>query len=448
MPARTRNGGSAGGPCVRARARYPSFPVTERRIGRRGWLAGAGLAAAAVPVGLWLSRRGHDAPSRSRYGALRPDPRGALDLLEGFSYRVLERAGDLMSDGQRVPPRPDGMACMRGSDGSLVLMRNHELPGGLMGRLFGERAVAAAYDPTAAGGVTRVVLDARTLERRSSNLVLAGTVLNCSGGPSPFGWLSCEETTARDHGYVFLCDPDAESAREPVRVDAYGRFKHEAAAVDPARAVAYLTEDEVDSCLYRFVPHDPARPFEGRLSALAVRGRARASTGEWRTGERVEVEWVELEADAPAGELRHHAQSLGAATFRRGEGACAAGSEIYFAATIGGPAQAGQIFRLADEGDGGTLEVFTASTDRASMDMPDNLTIAPNGTLFFAEDGQGQDYVRGVSERGEVFELARNAASDGEITGVCFSPDGRAMFLNLQEDGLTLVVEGPFDRLA
>ncbi len=414
-----------------------------RRIGRRSWLAAAGLASASVPIGIWLSRR-DPAPRPGRYGALRSDPREVLDLLPGFSYRVLERVGDLMSDGLEVPSRPDGMACFRLSDGSLALMRNHELPGGLTGRLLNE-AGPLAYDPGCAGGVTRVVLDPRTLERRSSNFVLRGTSLNCSGGASPWGWLSCEESAEENHGYVFLCDPEASSTRAPRRIDGYGRFRHEAAAVDPARAIAYLTEDEPDGCLYRFVPHDPSSPFEGRLSALAIRGRRGASTAPWSTGERASIGWVDVPEGS--GETRERARSAGAAIIRRGEGACFSDGEVYVAATSGGPIDAGQILRVAPDGEGGTLEVFTASTDRAVLDMPDNITVAPSGTLFFVEDGGGADYVRGIGRDGEVFELARNAASDGELTGVCFAPDGRALFLNMQADGLTIVIEGPFDRL-
>jgi hypothetical protein len=45
---------------------------------------------------------------------LRPDPEGILDLSEGFRYRVLERRGDRMSDGYRVPGQPDGMGCFAG----------------------------------------------------------------------------------------------------------------------------------------------------------------------------------------------------------------------------------------------------------------------------------------------------------------------------------------------
>ncbi|MHC8733809.1 alkaline phosphatase PhoX, partial [Arenicellales bacterium IMCC56312] len=37
---------------------------------------------------------------------------------------------------------------------------------------------------------------------KSTNFILTGTSRNCSGGASPYGWLSCEETEEDGHGYV------------------------------------------------------------------------------------------------------------------------------------------------------------------------------------------------------------------------------------------------------
>jgi uncharacterized protein len=107
----------------------------------------------------------------------------------------------------------------------------------------GQQPPPEAYDPAGMGGVSRVVLRADTLERVSSNLVLTGTTRNCAGGVSPWGWLSCEEAVGRGHGYVFACRTDAARVRPPHRIAAYGRFCHEAAAVDPETCIAYLTED-------------------------------------------------------------------------------------------------------------------------------------------------------------------------------------------------------------
>jgi len=419
------------------------------RLGRRHWLGIGGAAALSVPIGAWMVRGDEGDLPRGPLGALRRDPERVLDLLEGFRYRVLDRVGGRMTDGMPVPPRPDGMACFENEDGALVLMRNHEIPAGFRQLAIGRRWPDGAYQEDAGGGVTRLVLDPRTLEVRHANLVLAGTSTNCSGGASPWGWLSCEEDAADFvHGFVFLCDPDADAMQRPRRIDGYGRFKHEAAAVEPESRRCYLTEDQGDSCLYRFVPHDPSSPFDGRLQAMKVHGRDAEDLSPLRAGARREIEWVDLPNPTPAqDDLRHRARRSGAASVRRGEGIAYASGAFHFTATTGGPIGAGQIFRLEDEADGGTLEVLAASTDRGVMDMPDNLTVAPDGTVFFVEDGGGHDLIRYVDANGRVLPLGRNAASDGEITGICFSPRGDTCFVNLQEEGLTLAIQGPFADL-
>ena len=35
-----------------------------------------------------------------------------------------------------------------------------------------------------------------------------------------------------------------------------------------------------------------------------------------------------------------------------------------------------------------------------------------------------------------------------EFAGPCFSPDGRTLFVNIQGDGLTLAISGPFEQLS
>ena len=400
-------------------------------------------------------------PTPGRWGPLIPDPDGVLDLPAGFRYRVLERAGERMDDGFDVPARPDGMACFAGPDGTLILMRNHENglavdalePHDAAGPYRSGQAVPPeAYDPAGIGAVTRVVVDARDYTRRSSNLVLAGTAYNCAGGPSPWGWLSCEETTeirrttAGDHrhGYVFACPIDAASVQPPQRIPAYGRFHHEAVAVDPKHHRAYLTEDRVDGCLYRFLPNDPSAPFVGRLQALAIVGEPNYNTTAMAVGEVLDVTWVDVEEPDPDDDsVRAQAKAEGAAVFVRGEGISWFAGQVYVCATVGGPIYKGQIFRLRDE-DEPTLELVVASTDPEVLDCPDNITVAPWGELFAVEDGGGEQFIRWIGPEGEVSAFARNAVSESEMAGICFSPDGQAMFVNIQEDGLTLVVTGPF----
>ncbi|WP_437756065.1 alkaline phosphatase PhoX [Sorangium sp. So ce1389] len=419
----------------------------RRRVPRRSFLRFGGAAAATLtlPFSLVFSRKPQ---SVGRFGPLVPDPAGVLDLPAGFTYRILQRAGDDMDDGYRMPGRPDGMGCFPGPDSTVVLLRNHENSPGdkaIGPYKAGQGAPAEAYDAASMGGVTRLVLDAATFERRSSNLVLAGTNRNCAGGLSPWGWLSCEENVDARHGYVFVCPATASGVAPPQRLAGYGRFLHEAAVVDPATSIAYLTEDRADSCFYRFKPADPAAPFQGRLQALSVVGARNADTSSWALGEPREIAWVDIDDPDPRDDtVRMQARAKGAAVIRRGEGICLSQGIVYLCATIGGPAGAGQIFQLVPAGDGGTLEVVAHSTSTDELDMPDNITIAPWGELFMAEDGYRGNFLRGLTVDGQIFDFARNARSPSELSGVCFSPDGRALFVNMQEDGLTLAVTGPF----
>jgi secreted PhoX family phosphatase len=415
-------------------------------LGRRKFIITAGAATLGLSLATLVTRN----QARARgFGELIPDPDGILDLPEGFTYRILEQSGDDMDDGYRVPGAPDGMACFSGPNNTLILMRNHEE--GIDGEgpyQAGQSPADEAYDPEAMGGVTRLVIDATTYERISSNLVLVGTIRNCAGGPSPWGWLSCEENTdingIHRHGYTFVCPTDAESVQPPQRVDGYGRYNHEAVAVDPSNYYAYLTEDRGDSCLYRFVPTDMAEPFVGQLQALKVVGQDEFATTTMSEGEVVDVEWVDIDEPDPDDDVvRDEAQSKGAAIFVRGEGIWFFEGQVYICSTSGGEVGGGQIFRLID-GDTPTLELVVQSTDIAVLQSPDNITVAPWGEVFIAEDGDGDNFIRWVTAEGEICTFARNAASDSEFAGVCFSPDGEALFVNLQGDGLTLVVTGPF----
>jgi uncharacterized protein len=378
-------------------------------------------------------------------GPLVPDPDNRLDLPEGFSYRVLDEGGQTMTDGYRVPGNPDGMACFPGTGGTLVLLRNHELTSSSRGPYpLAGPAPPEAYDSAVVGGVTRVVVDQTTFARVSSNLVLAGTMQNCAGGPSPWGWLSCEEAFDALHGYTFVCPVDAASVVSPERIVGYGHFRHEAVAIDPNGNVAYLTEDRPDSALYRFVPDNPATPFAGTLQALRVQGQDGFSTVTGLSvGQTLTVDWVDLDDPDPASDtLRTTARAAGAAIISRGEGIWFDRGVVYFTSTNGGPIGSGQVFALRPTSTGGTLTLVAQSEDPAVLDGPDNICMAPWGDLFIAEDAGSENYLRGLTPTGAIYDFARTSLS--ELAGVCFSPDGRALFVNIWGADLTLVVTGPF----
>ena len=413
----------------------------RKSLSRRRFLgAGVGALAAAGALG-WLYRPRSIGAS---LGDLVADPEGILNLPPGFSYRVLQRAGDRMTDGFTTPEAPDGMACFPGDEETWVVMRNHEVhEGSPVDSTLG-------FADNRGGGVTRLVVDRASGALRSSNFVLTGTSRNCAGGPSPYGWLSCEEVEEPEHGYVFLCDASASTLQAPHKLPALGRFPHEAAAFDEITGITYLTEDKSDSAIYRHLPEHPTKPFiGGELQALKVssKDRFRLSEGP-KVGDAFDVEWVSVpDPQALKVSTRDQAHNMGAAFLSRGEGAWLSGRQVYFCSTDGGPANRGQLYKLdlsLENKDQITL-VAQAEGDEA-FDKPDNVTVSPWGDVFLAEDGDAPNGVCVLHPDGSVRYFAENVLNDGdsEITGVCFPPDGRWLFLNLQWEGLTLAVTGPF----
>ncbi len=447
---------------------------------RRTFLVRAAQAALAAPA---LQALGACAtPPKIGFG-LKPDPKAVLDLPEGFTYTAISRTGDLMSDGLFEPGSHDGMAAfpIEGDRERCVLVRNHEIgPSRKENGAFGaDFAKAAALNPAMffdraadgrplLGGTTTLVFNLRTQKVERSFLSLAGTATNCAGGPTPWGsWLTCEETqetpganVGKPHGYVFEVPAAARGLVAPVPLTAMGRFRHEAAAVDPDTGVVYQTEDDSEGLFYRFLPQERgALARGGVLQALAIEGQPGVDTRNWgsgpafEAGARLRVRWIDVrDVTAPEGDLRQRGRTQGAAIFARGEGLCVAIENgrpaFYFACTSGGAAKRGQVWKLTPDAGGDTLSLFVESAGGAHFDMVDNIVAAPWGDLLLSEDGGGENYVRGVTPAGAVYAIARNALNDSEICGPCFSPDGSTLFFNVQNPGITYAVTGPWARLA
>jgi secreted PhoX family phosphatase len=382
-----------------------------------------------------------------------------------------------MDDGFVVPAAHDGMGAFNGPNGTTILVRNHELsfsdldkgPFGrgasLRSRLDSARLYDAAPTP---GGTTTLVYDTQQKKLERHFLSLAGTSTNCGGGPTPWGsWITCEETVQRanatyqqDHGFNFEVPSGAQGPVDPIALKAMGRFKHEAVAVDPQSGIVYQTEDQEDSLFYRFIPaQGGALAAGGRLQALVIREIKSANTSNWnqttiQPGRSVDVEWIDIQdVESPKDDLRLQGFAKGAARFARGEGMFAGQGMIYFVCTNGGSARAGQIWRYAPsrfEGapreaeEPGRLQLFIESNDGTILEMADNITIAPWGDLVVCEDGQGGNRVLGVSPKGEIYTLAKNALNSSEFAGGIFSPDGTTLFVNIQSPGMTLAITGPW----
>ena len=437
---------------------------------RRQFLAATATAFGALMLA-GCGRRDADNPPPAAsapigYGALLSDPQGLLDLPAGFSYRLLSAAGEVMSDGLRVPDSFDGMGCFALPGGKLALIRNHELSPDE----DGDGAPALAYDTTSdglplPGGTTTLLLDAATLTVERQFRSLSGTIRNCSGGTTPWGsWLSCEEDTTpagsgvlRDHGYAFEVPASATGPVTPVPLTAMGRFRREAAVVDPASGAVYMTEDRDDGLLYRFLPSTPGRLAEGgKLQALALRAGAATDSRNWEgeniaLGKQHAVRWIDLaQRESPNDDLRTRGLAQGALRFARGEGIFMGAGELYFTCTSGGAAELGQVFRLELGQRGERLQLFYESSDASHFHYGDNIAVAPDGQLLVCEDQPGplvDNHLRGITAAGAVYALARCRVQT-ELAGACFAPDGRTLFLNLYSPGKTLAITGPWQHLA
>ncbi|MEV7868727.1 alkaline phosphatase PhoX [Streptomyces sp. NPDC088124] len=451
--------------------------ATRRQILARSGATAAGIAFAGAVSELFAGTAAAQTTGRSGYGPLVTDPDGLLDLPKGFRYKVLSREGDPLRSGEgKVPSNHDGMAAFAGRRGRVHLVRNHE------NRVTAPIGVPVVegitYDPMGKGGCTALELDGRN-NVLGEQVAIAGTAVNCAGGPTPWGtWLTCEETEDRagtngytkDHGFIFEVDGADPRRTGAVPLTAMGRFQHEAVAVDPGTGIVYETEDAFDKpfgLFYRFLPEKPrggvgSLRAGGALEAMRVPGVPDLSTV-METGATFDrVEWVPV-PDPLARETPIRFQDFGAGGITHAqklEGCYWGDRAVYFVSSFAHSSEGsagdhfGQVWKYEPHRRRLTLViVFGPDTDiQLPGESPDNICLAPSGGLMVCEDGGGAQYVFGVTRRGEVYTMARGANNVGtpedpewgEFAGVTFSPDGATMYVNCYRPGTTFAVTGPW----
>lgn len=452
------------------------------------------------------------AANNGGYGPLAPvadlrDGMTRLALPNGFQYRSFGVAGTLLTEeATNTPGRHDGMAAFTWN-GKVRLIRNHETTQPALRTAVGD--LSKAYDPAAPGGTTTLEITPQADEVMSW-VSLNGTTFNCAGGASPWGtWVTCEETPngvdqqrsfligpgapddltyTQKHGYLFEVPvsrgPGELEVAQPIK--SAGRFAHEAAAVDPATRIVYMTEDDFayGSGFYRYIP--PNNPMKdkrladgGALEVLGVvpSGSNTPVTVDLHTdqtpGTVYNVAWIRIEDPDPnfapglsndeaARIVFEEAESKGAARFSRLEGMDYFNRKIFFVSTEGGgpfvadPPPNGS----AGFGDGygqvwmydiakQTLTLLFESPGPDVLDFPDNIIISPRRkSIMLCEDSSSRNMLRALTTKGEIFDFAENLVAGGvdEFAGATFGPGGQVLYTNMQANGFTFAIWGPWER--
>lgn len=381
---------------------------------RRDFLRSSAIAAGALALGPAFWRAALAAspaqPGPSPYGPLRPADANGLMLPSGFRSRLIARARQrVAATSYTWHSLPDGQATYRTADGGWILASNSE-----------------AVAPAGGASAIRFRSDGSV---RSAYRILGGTNRNCAGGTTPWGtWLSCEEV---DRGRVWECDPTG--ATPPAVRPALGRFKHEAAAVDPVARRIYLSEDEPDGGFYRFTPSLYPDLRVGKLEIATV-------------GAGGIVQWRPV-PDPAATSVPTRKQVPGSAVFKRSEGIWFDSGIVYLATT-------GDNRISAYNTTTGVLEVVynAAAIANPPLTGVDNITVSRSRDLFVCEDNGSSQLDIGIITPARVVAKFLTATgslhTSSELTGVVFDPAGKRMYFASQRgfggQGAVLEVSGPF----
>lgn len=345
-----------------------------------------------------------------------------MRLPAGFSGQMIAQAKKKVrrADGTETAyvwhTYPDGGACFPTEDGGWIYTSNSEVP------FSGGGAGAIRFDS-----------EGRIVDAYS---ILDGTTSNCAGGPTPWGtWLSCEEYSG---GRVFECDIYGRS--KGVLCEGLGKFKHEAAAVDPINGHIYLTEDESDGRFYRYTPSEIASDGrmnlqKGLLEVAVVDGSGNVS-------------WVALENPVPGTfGTPTRKQIKNSRAFDGGEG-------IWY--------HEGMIY-LTSKGDNRVWSYSTAEKvlsvvyDRSKSDSSilsgvDNVVVSKDGHILVAEDGGDMQIVI-LGPYGDVYPLVQLVdQGHSEIAGPAINPLNNRLYFSSQRgpksgfdaNGATYQVIGSF----
>lgn len=319
-----------------------------------------------------------------------------------------------------------------------------------------------------------------------------GTTGNCCGGQTPWGTiLTCEENfqdfygsvryskkgsdwqrhvIASSHpmawddhtpfppehyGWVVEVNP---RTRECRKLTALGRFAHEGALVvlaNDGRPVVYMGDDSQDQFFYKFISNKPGSLDEGDLYV------ANLEHGKWEhlNSKNPKLKGQFKDQTDLLIRTREAAKLAGGTPLDRPEG-CAqdpVSKDIFLNCTMnkrdGRPF--GSIMKFSEQSKDPlsmhfSSEVFLNGGHETGFSCPDNMCFDSNGNMWMTSDIADYDlnegdykrfgnnslfYIPLLGKNAGVAHRLISAPRDAEITGPCFSADGKTLFLSIQHPG-------------
>lgn len=312
-----------------------------------------------------------------------------------------------------------------------------------------------------------------------------GTMANCAGGKTPWGtFLTCEENydmfwgdrnkegkvitqsyqkwdkiyplPPEHYGWVVEIEPKTGKSKKLISL---GRCAHECAAVTFAKngkAVAYTGDDQANQHFYKFISDSKDSLEKGKLYVANI------EKGQWMSLD-INDQPILKKNFKNQTEIqiftREASQLLGATPLDRPE-------DIEFDPLTGHVLVAltnnkitknyyGSILKIMEkDNDPGSLtftsDTFLTGGKDAGFACPDNMVFDPKGNLWFTTDMSGPEvgsgpyeglgnnslfvFLRSGAHKGKIIRVA-SGPTDSELTGPCFSPGYRTLFLSVQHPG-------------